>query len=881
MIPILYYGNETSFTSNGVGRLSEIQECIVTEERNGIYEVEFTYPITGQYYKTMVSMVEAYSIGKFTQSGIIACIHDDRHDIQPFDIYAVSSPIDGIATFNAHHISYRLSGMLLQPFEATSCADAFTQIPLKIVGTNPFTFWTDKATGGSFKMEMYENVRSILGGEEGSILDVFGTGEYKFDKFEVRLYQHRGTNSGVTIRYGINLMDITREIDSSGHYNAIAPYWEGDVTIEGEETSESVHYVVTLPEHYIRTSALNGVEPVIAVVDFSQDFEELPTAAQLRARANEYLANNTPWIPEDNVKISFVQLWQTTEYANVALLQRLSLCDKVSIYYEDLGVIMEEQEVIKVVYNVLLERYDEMEVGNAQTSFSSSISAAIQADFEQELEKAKKDAITSSILQAAIAHATNLITGGLGGHVVMNLNADGEPQEILIMDTDDPLTAVNVIRMNQNGIGFSTNGYNGPFETAWTIDGAFNATFITSGTITANIIKGGTLSLGGANNGNGVMRLYDSNNKEICWLNNEGLTVVSTKWFSHYHTPTADGIDPSYTSNYMWPSLLSQYKDFWIRKTLFNNGGLKFYTRMVAENGALLGVPIDRYRGSILANGNGLEITFNEYFSDAEKRQGVCINGYGAKLAVGGYRWSQQGSRLFTDIDNKSINYVVAVDGDAFVVGPSGGGRICMPYSSGYGAYISHSYSGLAVELTSGQSTSQGTRRSETFTFEHLGNLNVPGGVSCSGMWVLTDKSKVVETEDYQKRLLYCYEMPSPAFGDIGDAILDENGEAYVFLEAIFAETIDTSHSYQVFLQKYGEGDCWVSDRKPDYFVVKGTPNLKFGWELKARQYDHSNKRLNKLDKDFVEPVVELSVDYGNTSADYIQELEEERMRVE
>ena len=143
------------------------------------------------------------------------------------------------------------------------------------------------------------------------------------------------------------------------------------------------------------------------------------------------------------------------------------------------------------------------------------------------------------------------------------------------------------------------------------------------------------------------------------------------------------------------------------------------------------------------------------------------------------------------------------------------------------------------------------------------------------------DKSRVVDTEDYQKRLLYCYETPTPTFGDIGDSVLDETGESYIVFDPIFAETIDVSHQYQVFLQKYGDGDCWVDKRTPQYFLVKGTPGLKFGWEIKAKQFDYNNKRLNKFDKDFIEPVEELSCDYGELSADYIKELEEERMSIE
>ena len=376
MIPILYYGNEKSFTSEGVGRLTDIQECKVTEERNGVYEVEFTYPVNAKYYKLLVQMVQAYAVGNLRSSGIIACIHDDDHDVQPFDIYSVSTPIDGIATFNAHHISYRLSGLVLFPLEASTCSGAFAAIQRNIAGesgggTNyddvQFTFSTDKSVTADFKVEAPKDVRSVLGGEEGSILDVYGAGEYLFDKFNVRFLNKRGKNSGVKINYGVNLMDVSRDIDSSGTFNCVCPYWEGDIFDEGY--SENRHVVTTLypneVSYYVLADELAhaGVKHIIAPIDFSQEFEDVPTTEQLIAISKLYLTLNKPWIPDENIKVDFLQLWQTTDYENDHLIQKLSLCDTVSVYYEDIGIVADEQEVIKVVYDVILERYSSFEIG--------------------------------------------------------------------------------------------------------------------------------------------------------------------------------------------------------------------------------------------------------------------------------------------------------------------------------------------------------------------------------------------------------------------------------------------------------------------------------------------------------------------------------------
>ena len=492
MIPILYADSERHFNTGGIGFLGDCISCIVTEERNGIYECEFQYPVTGTWYQEM-----------HDNGGFIGCWHDDNHDVQPFEIYAFSAPIDGVVTFYAHHISYRLNTVLLHPFTAGSVAEVMVKIPQNSVNNNVFEFWTDKQTAADFRLSYPQSVRATLGGTAGSVLDVYGGGEYEFDLYTVKLYDHRGEDKPVTIRYGKNMSDFLHERDTSECYNAVAPYWrdpEGNVVYLDEIYVVSPAAVGNLMAPWTNDNDVimtndenveidfNYVLNVPMAKDFTEYFDEAPTQDQLRQKALQYLAQNQPWIPDETITVDFVQMWQSPEYADVAALQRLALCDTVSVYYPELGVVAEQQKIVKVVYNVLLERYDEMELGKPQTSLFQRIEGEVLAETDRRI------ADFGSIMQAAIDKATDLITGGLGGHVVFNLNAEGQPQEILIMDTDDINTAVNVIRMNKNGIGFSTTGYAGPYTSAWTIDGAFNADFITAGTINANMIRAGILS---------------------------------------------------------------------------------------------------------------------------------------------------------------------------------------------------------------------------------------------------------------------------------------------------------------------------------------------------------------------------------------------------
>lgn len=476
MIPILYEATETAFTTNGKGRLTDIISATVTEERNGIYELEFVYPVNGKLYDELLN------------GGIVACWHDDTHTVQPFDLYKHTAPLDGKVTFNARHIRYRQANIILKPFTGSSCSDTMSKIVTNSANTNPFVYSTDKAVTAPFTLDRPRSVQSLLIGEEGSILDVYGKGDFEFDRFNVILHANRGTDSGVTIRYGKNLADLTDDYSEDGVFTAVAPYWTGNDT-------------VVYPPEVIVTSPNAPAAVVPVALDLSGSFQDKPTAAQLRTEAQRQLNEAEPWLPTRNIKIDFVALWQTTEYANVAVLERLALCDTVSVIYDDLGVNV-KQKVIKVVYDVLSERYSEMELGATSETLGEAIT--------QSLDKRLKQMASISFLRDAVADATAQITGGLGGYVVLKLNAAGQPEELLIMDTPDTSTAVNVWRFNQGGLGHSHSGYNGPFnDIALTQDGKINANMITVGTLDGDIVRVRNLTVVDENDN--VLATYDAN----------------------------------------------------------------------------------------------------------------------------------------------------------------------------------------------------------------------------------------------------------------------------------------------------------------------------------------------------------------------------------
>lgn len=353
MIPILYSSSETAFISQGLGFLTDAIRCEVTEERNGAYELVLEYPVSGRLATQL------------QPGNIIYCTHDDNQDSQPFQIYRVIQPIEGRITVNAWHISYALNSVVVAPFTANSCAAALAAIPTNSLNTNSFTFWTDKSVSGPYKTEIPMTARSILGGQEGSILDVYGKGEYEFDMFQVKLHTNRGSNNGVQIRYGKNLRSLDKTIDGSNVYNAVAPYWESD-----EDTVTLDHLVVKTGE-----TAGNAIP-----LDMSDDFITAPSTAALEAAAQAYIDGTIDYEVKDNIKISFVPLWQTEEYKYLESLERVKLCDTVNIIYERLGI-NATAKVIRVVYDTLRDRYLSMELGEPTTTLAQQI----QTDTAQSL----------------------------------------------------------------------------------------------------------------------------------------------------------------------------------------------------------------------------------------------------------------------------------------------------------------------------------------------------------------------------------------------------------------------------------------------------------------------------------------------------------------
>lgn len=470
MIPVLYESTEVNFLRNGVGLLPDCTECSVTEERNGVYECEFKYPVKGRLYS------------EITPDRIVKVKANEVSDPQLFRIYSVSKPQNGIVTIDAQHISYDLNMNIVSPMslKTVNANYALTQILENTYFEHRFTAVSTLSTIGNFEITEPVSARNCFGGMEGSILDHFG-GEYEFDNFTVKLHANRGADNGVSISYGKNLTDIEATTDIQSVYTSIYPY-----VID----SEGVLY--TLPEKVITlgTASSYGAARTLAL-NLSDKFEdgETITETKLRNYANAYARNNNIDTPDENIKVSFVQLWQSKEYETIALLERVKLCDIVTVKHPILGVSV-KTKVIKTIYDSLKEKYVEIELGTARSNFADTLNK-VKSDVKTMSDFMKAQ---PSVMERAIQNATKLITGNSGGYVVLHdSNDDGYPDEILIMDKPTIEEALKVWRWNNSGLGYSSTGYNGDFALAMTIDGAIVADFITSGILNADLIKTGVL----------------------------------------------------------------------------------------------------------------------------------------------------------------------------------------------------------------------------------------------------------------------------------------------------------------------------------------------------------------------------------------------------
>ena len=422
MIPILYEKDETAFISNGLGRLRDVTEAKVTEERNGVYELDFDYPVDGLHYDDIQA-------GRY-----VAVEHDDTGDVQPFEIVSYSEPIDGVVGFHCQHISYKQSRLTVSGTNINSLSGALSMLK-NSTPKNPFSYWTDKTNSTGFMASadgVPRSVRSILGGTEGSILDAYG-GEYEWDKWLVKLHKSRGEYKDITVRYGVNLTEYSNDVDYSGSYTAVIPFWTGD----------NGNGAIVVKGNMVDSGAFSFDGRVNCVpLDLTDKFENQPTTAQLEAMASSMMLAEQPYLPAQTLKVSFIRLQDTEEYREYASLMSCKLCDTINVVFPRYNM-SGRFKIVKVVYDVLLERYEEMELGTLSTSLSEAL--GIGSD------NSPLTTNTTNIIQHGFGEITSVTTTDKSQHVTFDKTYDNAPTVVISLAGASYNRRVHVTNVARNG----------------------------------------------------------------------------------------------------------------------------------------------------------------------------------------------------------------------------------------------------------------------------------------------------------------------------------------------------------------------------------------------------------------------------------------------
>lgn len=850
MIPILYEAKTSDFTGNGTGFLKDATECTVKEVRNGTFELTLKYPENGVY------------ADKLTEDAIIKAKPNNKDNDQLFRIYKSGKTIAGVNTFYAEHISYELnSNPICQPvIEGKNPQQAIEQVLSQAAVPNNYTAWSDIQTRNSTGVDDVISVRKMLGGVEGSILDTWG-GEYQFDNFTIKLWKSRGKDTGETIRYGKNLITAEQEKNIANTVTAIFPY----ARYKKDETSEE-EILVKLSEGIIKTpNADRYARLKCEPVDFSDKFKDgvVITEDMLRKVATAYAQSGIDE-PSISIKASFQDMNKIKGNENLATFNSIDLCDIVTVIIEKLDIDV-KAKVVSYTYNVLKERAENVEIGKTRTNLTKQITAESKEQADRIIKTATFSEKLEASLKQRIADATVAITGNSGGYVV--LYPPENPQEIFVMDTPDTKTAKNVWRWNKAGLGHSSNGVNGPFNVAIQQDGTIIADFIGAGELDGMLIKAGTVKAESLSVE--YKQSVTTKAQELADQAESNANSATDDKLKNYSTTTEMQSALTVEAGKISVEVSKTYetKENATQKMTDANNALESYKREVS---AAIELNADAIKSKVTAD----EVTSQiEQSAEAIRCQAKKIS------------WKSDSSEMTEDgkltcndvkINGGDINLIQIGNLPSFSVYDK-------KKKQGFTIHKSNIY-GFNDEETNtitvtnnrigsialrGSSTGDG---SECSLYNHSLSLNgAPNSgqytnISATALYCTGSKHRVVRTQDYGERLLCCYETPSPMFGDVGAAQTDETGKCLIFIDEKFAQTIDLEYLYDVFLTKYGPGDCYVSERTPSYFVVKGTKNLKFAWEVKTIQRDYENLRLeaHTREKDDTDYIYDVSA-YMNT----------------
>ena len=412
----LFESDEKDFNTLGICSLNQCLSCTITEELNGSYELVMTYHMDSKGFKEL----------KLRR--IIYAKPNPYSLEQPFRIYAISTPINRVVTVNASHISYDLSGYVVEPFNSTSIYEVVNSIKAKALVEVPFSFYvTGDLDPGEIKLKAPESVRSIIGNH---ILKAHKP-EIEYNQNEVYFRQRRGSDNGVTIRYGKNLLDISHDEDCINIYTDVYPFWHGTkYDVESEDSSEK-EILVTLTDKLLKVNESFKFTNVL-ILDLSSNFQEEPTEDQLKEATEKYIKDHKIGEPTVSITVDFIQLTSSEEYHKYRLLDKVMLGDDVTIEFNEANIYATSR-CVKTTYSPILNKYTEIELGES----TSRLTDRIANDTQETKERTDKVVESQKVyFEKALADITNtsckmsdyMLEGGIlssiDGQLQMSLEDD-------------------------------------------------------------------------------------------------------------------------------------------------------------------------------------------------------------------------------------------------------------------------------------------------------------------------------------------------------------------------------------------------------------------------------------------------------------------------
>lgn len=463
MIPVLFEPKETKFDHFGIGAMNDCKSCIVTEEENGQYEVVLTFPITTKYSEYLED-----------RNYQIKCKPNDEDEYNIFTIYNhYKDMATGVLHVSAKSRTFKLGNRTVQKvvIEGKSGKQAMKLLHDGMDLESDIEMFCDIESNGSTSFEV-ENPLTCIKGTSGSLLQTYG-GEIKHEPFKLSLLERRGRDDVTTIRFRKNLGGLKVELDWSGLITRIFPYAD----IQNSEGQTERIYGNQVDSQYIKN--YDG-EVYAKHIQFTED-QGVTDVKSLNNVSKNYFTSMNPGVdkPKINISIDLIKLDISDKAKKFKDFRKLFLCDTFSIYHERYEIDL-SAKVIAIEYDSLSEKVTKLTAGDAKYTFFE--------EQKHELTEVFKKVPTKSYASVFIDYVTQIISGNDGGHVIWW--PKNRPSDLFFCDSPELEKAKQVLRINKSGIGFSSKGWKGPFDTAWTLDGTFVADFIRAGVLRAIDIIG-------------------------------------------------------------------------------------------------------------------------------------------------------------------------------------------------------------------------------------------------------------------------------------------------------------------------------------------------------------------------------------------------------